>query len=168
MALSDMFAGWLEDRMRGRDEWLLMADEAEERRERAIRKRDAQRAKEDLAHEREMRARDRAYAAEYKLSLVEQRRTVVADQLWEAERMADVDVGMKFDDWDERAAHLQSVEHGLGTLVERFEHDREEAEFDAKESQRTYWMAHARADELQDEINKHSEQYDRAIEAAGL
>ncbi|MHA6847149.1 hypothetical protein [Ralstonia syzygii] len=145
-----------------------MADQAEQRRDRAAR--GCQRAQDEAERHFEsgQEARDRVYAAEYKLTLVERRQVVVADEVWRAERMADVDVGSKLDDWGERASHLRSVEQGLKILVDRFEHDREQAEFSAREYERKFATLMARANELSEKAIRHAEEYERCIEGAGL
>ncbi|CAJ0722684.1 hypothetical protein CJ026_022610 [Ralstonia pickettii] len=168
MGLSDWFSGLFDDGESGQEQHLLAADELQGKRERAIRKRDAARDEEDRAHEREMAARDREYAATLKASLVADRLVVVMDRLWAAEKNGEIDPGAKLANWDDEAEELAHISHGLEMLHQRFDEEREEAELDAQSWLRKYAMAHARGDDLQDQIDKLSEQYDQAIEAAGL
>lgn len=168
MSISDWFSGLFDDGSADQEHHLVVADDLQGKRERAIRKRDAAREEEDRAHVREMAARDREYAANLKMSLVADRLVVVMDRLWSAESNAEIDVEKKLADWDDEAEELANISHGLQVLHERFEQEREDAEFEAQEWSRKYWMAHARGDDLQDQIDKLSEQYDEAIEAAGL
>lgn len=168
MGISDWIAGFFDDGSPDQEQYLLVADEMQGKRERAIRKRDAARDEEDHAHEREMAARDREYAATLKASLVADRLVVVMDRLWAAEKNGGIDPGMKLANWDDEAEELANISHGLEMLHQRFEQEREDAEFEVQKWLRKFWMAHARADDLQEQINKLTEQYDDAIEAAGL
>ncbi len=168
MGISDWIAGFFDDGSSDQEQYLLVADEMQGKRDRAIRKRDAAREEEDRAHEREMAARDREYAANLKMSLVADRLVVVMDRLWSAEKNGEIDVEKKLANWDDEAEELANISHGLEVLHQRFEQEREDAEFEAQEWLRKFAMAHARGDDLQEQINKLTEQYDEAIEAAGL
>lgn len=168
MGLVDWAACWIEDRFRSGEEWLLKADEAEQRRDRAARgsKRAQDEAEEHFDAEKE--ARDRIYAAEFKLGHVEERKAVIADQLLQAERNGSIDVGNREMDWNAEFDRLANVEHGLEMLTDRFEHDREEAEHDAREHGRKFATLTARANELAERALKHAEEYQRCVEGAGL
>lgn len=167
-----MFGGWLSDVFgdgaADREQALLVADDMEGKRERAKRKLDAANREADRASERHTEAMDREYAATLKVSLVSDRLVVVMDRLWSAEKNADIDAGMKGGNWDDEAAELAHIAHGLESLQQRFEDQREQAESDAREWERKAWMALARGNDLEAQVRKYSEQYDAAIEAAGL
>jgi uncharacterized coiled-coil DUF342 family protein len=168
VGISDWFSGLLDDGASDREEYLLAADEMHGKRERAQRKLDAANREADRASERHMEAMDREYAATLKMSLVADRLVVVTDRLWAADKNGGMDPGMKLANWDDEAEELASISHGLEMLSQRFEEQREQAEADAREWERKAWMAIARGNELEGQIRKYSEQYDEAIQAAGL
>lgn len=168
MGISDWFSGLFDDGVSDREEYLLAADEMEGKRERAQRKLDAANREADRASERHTEAMDRAYAATLKMSLVADRLVVVTDRLWAADKNGGADPGMKLANWDDEAEELAHIAHGLEMLHQRFEEQREQAEADAREWERKAWMAIARGNELEAQVRRYSEQYEEAIQAAGL
>lgn len=168
MGISDWVVGLFDDGSSDREEYLLVADEMNGKRERAKQKLDAANREADRFAERHTEAMDREYAASLKMSLVADRLVVVMDQLWAADKNGDIDVGKKLADWDDEAEELAKISHGLEMLHQRFEEQRDQAETDAKEWERRSWMAIARGNDLEQQIRKYSERYDEAIEAAGL
>lgn len=168
MGISDWFSGLFDDGASDREGYLLAADEMEGKRERAQRKLDAANREADRASERHTEAIDREYAATLKASLVADRLVVVMDRLWAADKNGGADPAMKLANWDDEAEELAHISHGLEMLHQRFEEQREQAEADAREWERKAWMAIARGNELEQQVRKYSEQYEQAIQAAGL
>lgn len=168
MGIADWVSGLFDDGVSDREQYLLVADDMSGKRERAARKLDAANCEADHFAERHTEAMDREYAATLKASLVSDRLVVVTDRLWAAEKNGGMDPGQKLANWDDEAEELANISHGLEMLHQRFEEQREEAESQAREWYRKSWMAIARGNELEEQVRKYTEQYDQAIEAAGL